>query len=243
MKISQRGIDLIIKWEGFKDRAYLCSANVWTIGFGSTRWLNGDPVKQGETITKKLAEQLLITDISRFSEQVRRLVNVPLTQPQFDALVSFTYNLGGGALERSTLLKKLNQGDYKGAAKEFERWVKAGGKRVQGLVNRRADERRMFEEYASVMRLASCDFQEPLRNRDLPLPTTMQEYGEPDTKATTTQKVTVATGGAAGAVAVAEAVQENSFLVTSVLEGDVKYIAIGVVLACVIGLIIWKWKR
>ena len=144
MKISQRGIDLIKKWEGFKDKAYLCSANVWTIGYGTTRWLNGNPVKQGDTITRSLAGQLLLTDIERFSNQVLRLVQIPLTQPQFDALVSFTYNLGGGALERSTLLKKLNKRDYKGAAKQFDVWVKARNRSgklitVEGLKNRRAE--------------------------------------------------------------------------------------------------------
>jgi len=99
----------------------------------------------GDTITKEGAEELLREDVKRFEGYVDRLVKVPLTQGQFDALVSFTYNLGPGALEKSTLLDQLNRGDYDSAAEQFGRWVKAGGKTLAGLVRRRAAERALFE--------------------------------------------------------------------------------------------------
>ena len=110
-------------------------------GYGTTAG-----VKQGQTITKERADELLREDVARFEAQVLRLVKVPLTQGQFDALTSFVYNLGAGNLGNSTLLRLLNAGDYKGAAAQFDRWNKAGGKVLAGLVRRRAAERALFEE-------------------------------------------------------------------------------------------------
>ncbi|HBO6773379.1 TPA: lysozyme [Pseudomonas aeruginosa] len=144
MKASQDALDIIKKFEGFSEKAYPDPAHGWrvpTIGYGTT-----SGVKMGDTITKERAEELLREDVKRFEGYVDRLVKVPLTQGQFDALVSFTYNLGPGALEKSTLLKLLNRGDYQGAADQFSRWVNAGGKRLGGLVKRRAAERVLFLE-------------------------------------------------------------------------------------------------
>ncbi len=140
MQTSQRGIDLIKRFEGLRLSAYKCPADVWTIGYGTTAG-----VKPGQTITKERAEELLREDVERFEAQVLRLVKVPLTQGQHDALVSFVYNLGAGNLSNSTLLRLLNSGDYKGAAAQFDRWTKAGGKELPGLVKRRAAERALFE--------------------------------------------------------------------------------------------------
>jgi lysozyme len=140
MHTSQKGLDLIKSFEGLRLSAYKCPADVWTIGFGTTAG-----VKPGQTITKERAEELLRDDVARFEAQVLRLVKVPLTQGQHDALVSFVYNLGAGNLSNSTLLRLLNSGDYKGAAAQFDRWTKAGGKTLAGLVRRRAAERALFE--------------------------------------------------------------------------------------------------
>lgn len=140
MQTSQRGIDLIKRFEGLRLSAYKCPAGVWTIGYGTTAG-----VKEGQVITKERADELLRDDVKRFEDQVLRLVKVPLTQGQLDALVSFTYNLGAANLGNSTLLRLLNAGDYKGAAAQFDRWNKAGGKVLKGLVTRRAAERAMFE--------------------------------------------------------------------------------------------------
>lgn len=140
MHTSQKGLDLIKSFEGLRLSAYRCPADIPTIGYGTTAG-----VKMGDTITKERAEELLREDVKRFEGYVNRLVKVPLTQGQFDALVSFVYNLGAGNLSSSTLLRLLNAGDYAGAAAQFERWNKAGGKTLAGLVRRRAAERALFE--------------------------------------------------------------------------------------------------
>lgn len=140
MRTSENSLALIRQAEGLRLRAYKCPAGVWTIGFGTTAG-----VKEGQVITKERAEDLLRDDVKRFEDQVLRLVKVPLTQGQLDALVSFTYNLGAANLSNSTLLRLLNAGDYKGAAAQFDRWTKAGGKELPGLVKRRAAERALFE--------------------------------------------------------------------------------------------------
>lgn len=139
MNISAQGIGLLMHFEGFRDKAYRDSAGTWTIGFGSTKG-----VHPGQRITREQAGIRLYEDVDQAEADVARMVQVPLTQGQFDALVSFVYNLGAGALARSTLLRRLNSGDYSGAADEFMKWVKAGGRRLQGLVRRRAAERAMF---------------------------------------------------------------------------------------------------
>lgn len=140
MHISETGLALIRQFEGLRLSAYRCPAGIPTIGYGTTAG-----VKMGDTITKERAEELLREDVKRFEAQVLRLVKVPLTQGQFDALVSFVYNLGAGNLSNSTLLRLLNAGDYKGAAAQFDRWVYASGKKLSGLVKRRAAERALFE--------------------------------------------------------------------------------------------------
>lgn len=137
-KTSQRGIDLIKEFEGFSSYAYLCPANVWTIGYGHTKG-----VKRGDKVTAPEAEQLLRDDLAYFEAKVAALCPVT-TQSQYDALVSFCYNLGEGNLESSTLRKKHNAGDYAGAAKEFARWNKAGGKVLAGLTRRRAAEAALY---------------------------------------------------------------------------------------------------
>lgn len=140
MKTSERGLVLIRQFEGLRLSAYQDSVGVWTIGYGTTRG-----VKRGQAITKAGAESLLRADVQRFEGEVSRLVKVPVSQNQWDALISFTYNLGSANLESSTLLRLLNAGDYAGAAAQFDRWNKAGGKVLKGLVTRRAAERAMFE--------------------------------------------------------------------------------------------------
>ena len=137
--ISQAGINLIKKWEGLRLQAYLCPANVWTIGYGSTKG-----VKKGDVVTVKEAEELLRRDLQRFIATVNESVKVPLTQNQFDALVSFTFNVGQGAFKNSTLLRILNQGDYAGVPAQLARWNKGGGKVLPGLTARRKDEANLW---------------------------------------------------------------------------------------------------
>lgn len=143
MKLSEQGLDLIKHFEGLRLQAYQCSASVWTIGYGHTA-----NVRPGDIIDEEQAGHLLCQDVTASEEAVIRLVRVSLSQHQFDALVSFVFNLGSGNFATSTLLKKLNAGDYIGAAEEFSRWVNAGGKKLLGLVRRRDAERQLFLEYS-----------------------------------------------------------------------------------------------
>ena len=144
MQTSEKGIAVIKQFEGCKLTAYQDSVGVWTIGYGWTQPVDGKPIRAGMTIKQETAERLLKTGLVSYESDVSRLVKVGLTQGQFDALVSFTYNLGARSLSTSTLLRKLNSGDYAGAADEFLRWNKAGGKVLNGLTRRREAERALF---------------------------------------------------------------------------------------------------
>lgn len=136
--ISQKGLDLIKHFEGLELRAYQDSVGVWTIGVGHTKG-----VKKGDVITEAQADAFLKEDVSDAEAAVRKYCLVT-TQGQFDALVSFTFNLGAGSLRTSTLRRKHNEGDYDGAANEFKRWVNAGGVKMTGLVRRRAAEAELY---------------------------------------------------------------------------------------------------
>lgn len=137
------GKDIIKKWEGLRLKAYLCPAGVPTIGYGHTY-----NVKMGQTISVSQAELFLDHDYQDAEEQVLSLVKVPLTENQLGALTSFVFNLGSGNLRISTLLRKLNLGDYRGAAEQFGAWNKARVNGVMvaldGLTKRRADEKNLF---------------------------------------------------------------------------------------------------
>ena len=138
MKTSDAGLNLIKQFEGLRLGAYKDSGGVPTIGYGHTA-----TAKEGQKITKADAERLLQGDVASAEEAVKRLVKVPLSQNQFDALVSLTYNIGSGGFAGSTLLKKLNAGD-KDVTKEFIKWSKDGDRRLPGLVSRRKEEAKLF---------------------------------------------------------------------------------------------------
>lgn len=146
MKISENGLNLIKKFEGLSLKPYLCSAGIPTIGWGNTFYENMKKVTlQDEPITEERADSLfnfLVT--TNYVNVVNRLVIVDINQNQFDALVSFVYNLGSGNFEKSTLLKKVNQSDFIGASLEFEKWNRAGGKVLNGLTKRRLSEKELF---------------------------------------------------------------------------------------------------
>ena len=144
--VSTAGINLICGFEGLKLKAYDDGVGVWTIGFGTTIYPNGIKVKKGDTCTTEQAKAYMAHDLKKFESAVNSAVTVPINQNQFDALVSLTYNIGTGAFKESTLLKKLNAGDCRGASAQFVVWNKGGGKVMQGLVNRRAVERELFEK-------------------------------------------------------------------------------------------------
>ena len=145
------GLKIIKDFEGLRLNAYRCSAGVLTIGYGHT-----GGVKEGDKITREEAEATFKRDVARFEMIVEKAVKVPLTSNQFSALVSFCFNVGPGAKgvkdgfvtlkngNPSTMLRKLNEGDYVGAASQFNLWIKAGGKTSNGLVRRRKVEMNLF---------------------------------------------------------------------------------------------------
>lgn len=144
MKTSTNGRKLIAGFEGCVLTAYKCPAGVLTIGVGHTSAASAPAVKSGMKISANEADDILARDLSSFEAAVSRLVTSSLNQNQFDALVSLVFNIGARAFSSSTLLKKLNAGDYDGAAAQFERWNKASGRVLSGLTRRRAAERDLF---------------------------------------------------------------------------------------------------
>lgn len=140
MTTSLAGRALIESFEGLRLTAYQDIRGIWTIGYGHV----GRDVPPGLTITQAQADELLEADLQGAERAVNTFVKVPLTQNQFDALVSFTYNVGAGNLEHSTLLSLLNQGAYVGASAQFLAWDRAGGVISSGLTRRRLAERDLF---------------------------------------------------------------------------------------------------
>ena len=140
MKTSAEGVALIKKFEGCELESYICPAGVWTIGYGTTK-----NVVEGMRITENQAEELLKKDLKTFEEEIERLVEVPLSQCQFDSLVAWTYNLGATNLKNSTLLKVLNRAEHDEVPIQIKRWNKANGEVLKGLVRRREAEALLYE--------------------------------------------------------------------------------------------------
>jgi len=140
MRISDEGISLIRHFEGCYLEAYLCPANVWTIGYGHTKG-----VKEGDVIDQEAAEALLIEDLEEFEGYVNKLVEIALKQNEFDALVSWTFNLGPANLKESTLLNRINYGPLSDVPTQIQRWNRAGGQVLAGLVKRRAAESALWQ--------------------------------------------------------------------------------------------------
>lgn len=144
MKTSAAGRAAISRREGNELKAYKDSVGVLTIGVGHTSAAGAPKVTSGMKITPAQSDEILSRDLAKFETVVNSAVKVPLSQNQFDALVSLAFNIGGGAFRNSTLVKKLNKKDYAGAADSFLSWNRAGGKVLAGLTNRRKDERKQF---------------------------------------------------------------------------------------------------
>ena len=140
MKTGKEGVALIKHFEGCYLNAYLCPAGVWTIGYGHTKG-----VKEGDVIDQEAAEAYLIEDLEEFEGYVDKLVEIGLKQNEFDALVSWTFNLGPKNLEESTLLNRVNYGPLSDVPTQIKRWNRAGGKVLAGLVKRRAAEAALWE--------------------------------------------------------------------------------------------------
>lgn len=146
MRISDNGIAFIAEWEGVRLKAYKCSAGVWTIGIGSTRYEDGSPVKAGDVLPSEPAAYALFRNtVGQYEGVVNRLAKKPLKQNQFDALVSLAYNIGVGAYAKSTVAKRVaNDPADPSIRNGFLMWVKAGGRVVNGLVRRREAEANLY---------------------------------------------------------------------------------------------------
>lgn len=139
LRTNKKGIQLIKEFEGFREKAYICPAGKWTIGYGFT-----SDVKEGDMITEKEAEERLVKELTQVENEIKKVVKVPLNGNQFSALVSFVYNLGIRNFKNSTLLAYLNKNRFEEVAKQLLRWNKAGGKELPGLARRRKAERDLF---------------------------------------------------------------------------------------------------
>ena len=142
--INARGLSIIRRFEGLRLEPYLCPANVASIGYGATRIGGRKVTLKTRPISEARANELLGEQVRTYEQAVVRLIKSPLTWNEFSSLVSFCYNVGAGALQRSTLRQKLNRGDYLGAGNEIEKWRMGGGRILPGLVRRRAEERSLF---------------------------------------------------------------------------------------------------
>lgn len=154
--ISSKALKMIAHHEGIKLKPYRCPAQLWTIGVGHVLYPEQGTMKlenrmsfqlkpeDNRIFTKDEVDEILAKDLERFAQGVSKYCPAFTSQGQFDALVSFSFNLGLGTLQRSTLRQKHNRGDYAGAAEEFLKYTKAGGKVLKGLVNRRNDEKSLY---------------------------------------------------------------------------------------------------
>lgn len=139
MKTSSNGLSIIKEFEGLRLESYLCPAKVWTIGYGHT-----EHAKPNMVINEREAEEYLLLDVQWAEDAVNSLVKTVLTQNQFDALVSFVFNIGRPKFKRSTLLIYINANKMLEASKEFDKWVYAKGTLLNGLVRRRQNEKELF---------------------------------------------------------------------------------------------------
>lgn len=140
--INEGGLELIKRFEGFSAKPYLCPAGYLTVGYGHVV-RNPDNFRHG--ISQREALEILASDVEEAERCVLRFIAVPLTDGQFDALVSFTFNLGSGALQRSTLRRRINRGEHEDVPAEFMKWVWAGGRKLKGLISRRAEEALLYQ--------------------------------------------------------------------------------------------------
>lgn len=236
MKTSPAGIALIQQFEGRRLEAYKCPAGVWTIGYGHTSAAGKPDVKPGMVITRQEANDILVRDLVRYEDAVDRLVKVPLTQNQFDALVSFTFNVGEAALAKSTLLKRLNADDYDAVPAELMKWTKGGGRELPGLVRRRRAEAAMWR---GVDDRAEVDTDESRIEPDAPKPKkTMAKSKEGN--------MALLTGGAAGVTAandIARQVKETGDSLTSLVDLLKNPTFLVLVLVVLAAAAIWYWRR
>ena len=170
MKLTDEGLTLIKRFEGFRGSAYRCPAGVWTIGYGHTTQAGPPAVTASLRLTEVQAHAVLAADLERFARDVRLALRRELNDQQFSALVSFAYNVGSNAFRSSSVLKAVNAGDFDAVPRRLQLWIKGGGRVLPGLVKRRAAEAELF--------MSENVFQVPL-----PVPTSIE--GKPVRHSTT----------------------------------------------------------
>lgn len=230
MRTSSDGIALIKEFEGRKLSSYKCPAGIWTIGYGHTTAAGFPEVVPNMTISAAQAEDILRRDLTKYEDAVDKAVTVALTQSQFDALVSFCYNVGPGAFAKSTLVKKLNRGDYGSVPGELMKWNKANGKELAGLTKRRRAEAALWRKLDAS---AAPDPDESRAEPDAPVP-----------KKTITQSREANTAAITGATASLAALGEASGSLRSVSDNvGIPIIAVLIAIAAACALIWWFRKQ
>lgn len=165
MKTGPKGIALIKKFEGWRSKAYKDSVGVWTIGYGHTSMAGSPKVVPGMVITKEEGERILKKDLRKYEKAVQDSVRVPLSQEQFDALVSFCYNVGPGNLRKSSVLKCVNLRKFSEVPSRLMLWNKAGGRVLRGLTRRRAAEGELWSSGSREDKFASASFPDAPRGK------------------------------------------------------------------------------
>jgi len=235
MRMSDQGIDALLKkFEGCKLKAYKDPVGIWTIGYGHTSAAGEPDVTEGMTITQAEAEEILKRDLVKYEKPVADLVKVPLSQHQFDVLVDFAYNAGVGNLKSSTLLKRVNAGDFDAVPNELMKWTKAKGKELPGLVRRRRAESEWWRDLSN----------KPVIEEDQrvePDPVPVKKITE--SKQANGAVVLGALGSVGAAKEVMTQVQEANGLFGSALAmaQDMNFLIMVAVIG--IGAAIWYWRK
>lgn len=242
MKMSKEGVEALLKkFEGCKLKAYRCPANVCTIGYGHTSAAGTPTVIDGMTITQKQADDILWQDLVKYETAVQGLVTQDLTQHQFDVLVDFAYNAGVGALKSSTLLKKINAGDFDAVPAELMKWTKGGGKVLPGLVRRRQAESAWWATAPAVTKTPEQAFEHEQEQRTDPDPVPVRTMAE--SKQGNAAVITAGLGGLGAAKEIAAQAQDASDTANQLmgLLSNTNFLIMVVIIG--LGGAIWYWRK
>lgn len=196
LRVNQKGLELIKEFEGFRSKAYLCPAGVWTVGYGHTSAAGEPKVGRMTSVTKAEAEKILRNDLVQFEQAVDAAVRVELNSNQFSALVSFCYNVGAGAFRSSSVLKAVNKKQWNEVPRRLALWNKGGGRVLPGLVRRRAAESTLFMEPVGVA-ARKLGNEERIESRETP------DAPKGKSMAQSTTNVAAGIAGAAGTIGIA----------------------------------------
>ena len=242
MKMSKEGVEALLKkFEGCKLKAYRCPANVCTIGYGHTSAAGTPTVIDGMTITQKQADDILWQDLVKYETAVQGLVTQDLTQHQFDVLVDFAYNAGTGALKSSTLLKKINAGDFDAVPAELMKWTKGGGKVLPGLVRRRQAESAWWATAPAATKTPEQVFEHEQEQRTDPDPVPVRTMAE--SKQGNAAVITAGLGGLGAAKEIAAQAQDASDTANQLmgLLSNTNFLIMVVIVG--LGGAIWYWRK